>query len=368
MPGRVARNEIARHPVSRDLSVNVNMPLRLYLAILFGVFAGPAFADDGPPGTLIDVGGYRLHINCEGYGAPTVVFDTGLGGSALEWRAVAEEVREFTRVCTYDRAGYGWSDLGPLPRTSSTIANELYLLLDGLDFGDPFLLAGHSYGGYNVQLFARRYPYLVAGLVLIDSSHPGQVERFMAPPIGLNTAPTARWGMVKFGKPPAPHPRLPEADRRAVSLQMARRKTRRTLAHEFLGFRESAAELRRAQHLTAVPMVVISRGKRVWPAGQRGNLMENLWMRLQSELARQSPWSAHIVARDSGHQIHLDQPRLVAYAIAVLTDRYRNGLTGRDGEERQTPVDHERIDFHAATWLRDTLLANPAGLPPVAAR
>lgn len=335
------------------------VPLLIVLTVL------RANAEDGPPGMLIDVGGYRLHIACEGYGAPTVVFDVGLGGNPIEWRLVVDEVRQFTRVCTYDRAGYGWSDIGPLPRTSSVIANELYLLLDGLDVDTPFIPVGHSYGGYNMQLFARRYPYLTAGLVLIDSSHPTQVERFLAPPLNLNTAPTARWGMVKFGSPPPPHPSLPEAAKQLFTMQMNRRRTRRTLAHEFLGFRDSASDVRSAQALNTMPVFVVSRGKRVWPQDKRGDALENLWLEMQSELATLSPNSAHIVARDSGHQIHLDQPKLIAYAIAVLTDIHRlhhaKGIV-----EHMELVDRSRIDFRAATWLRDTLLEHAEVGAPLA--
>lgn len=327
----------------------------------------PTYADVPAPGALIDVGGFRLHIDCEGYGTPTVIFDVGLGGSALEWRPVVDEVRQFTRVCTYDRAGYGWSDTGPLPRTSSTIANELYLLLEAVDFERPFVLVGHSYGGYNMQLFARRYPFLAAGLILVDSSHPAQAERFLAPPIGLKTVPSTRWGVVKFGNPPPPHRKLAAAAKRLMRAHMARWRTRRTLAHEFLGFRDSAREVRNAQALAAVPMVVVSRGKRVWPQNARGDLLENLWIELQAELADQSPYSAHIVARNSGHHVHLDQPKLVAYSVAVLTDIHRLRHAGDVGAEHQELTDRAQLDFRAAAWLRDSLVMQPELANPVAA-
>jgi len=330
--------------------------IRVATLLILGWASAATFANAPVPGSLIDVGGYRLHIACEGYGTPSVVFDVGLGGSALEWRAVVDKVREFTRVCTYDRAGYGWSDVGPLPRTSSVIVNELYLLLESADIDRPFLLVGHSYGGYNMQLFARRYPFLVAGMVLVDSSHPAQVERFMAPPIGLVTMPSTRWGVVKFGDPPKPHRNLSAEAKRLVSNQMKRWRTRRTLSHEFLGFRDSASELRSAQALPVMPMVVISRGKRVWPPGRRGNLLEKLWITLQSELADQSPYSAHIVARNSGHHVHLDQPQLVAYSIAVITDIHRVQHASDIGAERQDTTARETMDFRAAAWLRDSLV------------
>jgi len=340
--------------------------MRLSCFLTLVLFSVAARAGPPAPGLLIDVGGYRLHIACEGYGTPTVVFDAGLGGSSLEWRAVVDEVREFTRVCTYDRAGYGWSDPGPLPRTSSTIANELYLLLDALDTDKPFVLAGHSYGGYNMQLFARRFAFLVAGMVLVDSSHPSQVERFRAPPIGLNTVPSTRWGVVKFGDPPTPHHNMSPEAKRLMLYHMRRWRTRRTLAHEFLGFRDSARELRDAQALRAMPVVVISRGKRVWPRDERGNLLENLWIELQSDLADQSPWSAHIMARDSGHHVHLDQPKLVAYSIAVITDIHRRQHANDIGAEHQESTGRASIDFRAAGWLRDSLAMHADATTPVA--
>lgn len=340
---------------------------RLLATLVLFYCATPHAIEQTAPGLLIDVGGYRLHIACEGYGTPTVVLDAGLGGHSFEWQAVVQRGREFTRVCTYDRAGYGWSDPGPLPRTSSVIANELYLLLTGLDFDGPFVLAGHSYGGYNMQLFARRYPYLVAGLVLVDSSHPTQVERFRAPPFNLNTAPKTRWGMVKFGRAPQPHPSMPAAVKQLVREQMSRWRTRRTLAHEFLGFRDSARELLNSQRLAGIPVVVLSRGKRVWPADDRGDQLEHLWMEMQTELAGESPCSAHIVASNSGHQVHLDQPDLVAYAIAVLTDIHRFGHGGDPGAERQVLGVRDGVDFQAGVWLRDTLVAAPGEQLPVTA-
>lgn len=114
---------------------------------------------------------YRLHIECSGRGAPAVILDAGLGGSSLEWVFVVERLRRLTKVCTYDRAGYGGSDTGPLPRTSSRIVSELKHLLESAGVAPPYVLAGHSFGGYNMQLFARRFPSLVAGLVLVDTSH-----------------------------------------------------------------------------------------------------------------------------------------------------------------------------------------------------
>ena len=130
-----------------------------------------------PPGQMVDVGGYRLHLVCEGEGEPVVVLDTVVGASSLSWVRVRPGVARFTRVCAFDRAGYGWSDPGPLPRTSGRMVSELRLALEGAGLPRPYVLVGASFGGCNARLFAARNPGLVAGLVLVDPAHEDQVSR-----------------------------------------------------------------------------------------------------------------------------------------------------------------------------------------------
>src|SRR5690349_3053542 len=99
------------------------------------------------PGQLVDVGGFRLHINCVGTGSPTVVLDAGLGGSSLDWNLVQAELGRITRVCAYDRAGMGWSDPSPQPRTPGQIGRELHTLLTNAGIAGPYVLVGHSLAG-----------------------------------------------------------------------------------------------------------------------------------------------------------------------------------------------------------------------------
>src|SRR3954451_15791966 len=122
-----------------------------------------------PAGQLVDVGGFRLHIDCVGTGSPTVVLDAGLGGSSLDWSLVQSELGRSTRVCAYDRAGMGWSDPGPQPRTPGQIARELHTLLTNAGIAGPYVLVGHSLAGKNVRLFALQHPDQVAGMVLVDA-------------------------------------------------------------------------------------------------------------------------------------------------------------------------------------------------------
>lgn len=325
------------------------------LCVLASWFCAAASATDV---NHIDIDDYRLQISCEGVGEPTVVMDAGLGGSSLEWVFVSERLREVTRVCVYDRAGYGNSDTGPLPRTSSRIANELFLLLDDAVVSPPFVLVGHSFGGYNMQLFARRYPYLTAGLVLVDASHPGQVERFLEPPLRMITAPSSRYGIVQFRDPPPPHALLPASTRSRVMTRAGRWKTRRAMASELLSFRDSALQVARAEPLAGTPLIVITRGRVDGALDDRRRMVERLWVELQSELANESVAAAHIVARASGHHVHIEQPDVVAFAAAMLVARHRAAAG-----EALVPGDagaHERFSPDNVAWLKDTLNLYPA--------
>ncbi len=126
------------------------------------------------PGRLVDVGTHRLHVRCEGEGGPVVVFDAALGASSISWSLVFPEVARLTRACVYDRAGFGWSDAGPMPRTAGRIADELHLLLVRAGVPPPYVLVGHSFGGLVMRLFSARHPSDVAALVLIEPAIPAE--------------------------------------------------------------------------------------------------------------------------------------------------------------------------------------------------
>ncbi len=129
-------------------------------------------------GRLINVGGLKMHIDCTGQGSPAVILESGLGDSYVSWRKVQPQVSKFTRVCSYDRAGIGFSDSSSQPRTSKVIAGELHALLRAADLAPAYVLVGHSMGGFDVRVFAGLYRSEVAGMVLVDSSHPDQDNRF----------------------------------------------------------------------------------------------------------------------------------------------------------------------------------------------
>lgn len=285
---------------------------------------GAHFMPDPPPGQLIDAGGHNLHIVCVGSGAPVVILDSGVGGFSLEWTAVQRLLATETRVCAYDRAGYAWSDPGPLPRTTGNLVKELHSLLHNAGLAPPYILAGHSFGGYNALYFAKRFPEEIAGLVLVDSSHPDQTERLPDLPARRNSLRSST--MVTFFQGQSNLERYPEDILPMVMHALSSLPWQRTQREETMNFALSAQQVRSAGPLPDVPLEVLSRGKRVWPQNPYGDALEWEWQAMQKELAALTDQGRQVIAEESGHMVHLDQPELVAEAIlAVLRQAQKRG-------------------------------------------
>src|ERR671917_1180767 len=153
----------------------------LTLAVIGAIYQAIATQIDQrtytPPGEMVDVGTHSLHINCFGEGSPTVILEAASGGMSAHWVRVQQQLAKTTRVCAYDRAGLGWSEPGPEPRDARQVSGELQALLEGAGIEGPYVLVGHSYGGLYARMYAARYSEEVAGVVLVDSSHPEQFTR-----------------------------------------------------------------------------------------------------------------------------------------------------------------------------------------------
>lgn len=274
-----------------------------------------------PPGRLVDVGGHHLHIWCTGSaapGTPSVLFDSGLGGGAFSWARVAPEVAKFTQTCTFDRAGMGYSDPGPSPRTSGQIAKELAELIRNSGIARPVILVGLSFGGFNTRIVASEYPDLVSSLVLVSASHENQGARYAAagvpsgkpPSVALKLAPIAaslgilRLMGVTFAAPPErAHP-----DVRPFVRATAYRTSRYyAMADELEHTRESGLEVAATRRKLSIPLVVVSPGK---GSGVRAEINRDL----QADLATLSDRACQVITEDSGHGIG-NQPELVVKAI-----------------------------------------------------
>lgn len=277
-------------------------------------------------GKLIDIGTHRLHIHCTGEGSPTVVFDSGIGGFSLEWTKIQKNLtKNNLKVCSYDRAGYGWSDSGPKPRTTVRITKELKTLLTQANIPGPYFLVGHSFGGYNVRYFASEYPKLTAGLILIDSSHPLQFNTLefkkIKPTKHINSF---RINIIK----PVIADNYPEKNKRVAYILMSTNKSKRTLMDELENMEISAIQLaERSNHKTYnLPVTLITRGKRAWPNNKFGNRREQQWTKLQYDLENISDNTTHHFAYKSGHAIHLDEPKLVTDKILSAIIKSRSSL------------------------------------------
>ena len=299
----------------------------MLIFLLTDLSAAPLDTDAYPaPGSQIWVGQHRLHIYCIGEGAPAVVLDAGLGGSSLDWTKVQPEVAKFTRVCSYDRAGYGWSDQGPKPRTADIIAAELERLLKEGGIAAPYVLVGHSFGALGVRLFASRFPERIAGLVLIDATHEAQFERFEAAQIStLAPANNRRFVIANHYQIPAGLPAAVKPIAQALALGPS---AIDALYDELRNMRLSAHQVSLLSTLPNVPLIVLAHDGRAIAHSERARRMAEIWLDLQQDLASRTPQGQFVVTANSGHYIHLDQPNIVIDAIRKVVETSRANRCG----------------------------------------
>jgi pimeloyl-ACP methyl ester carboxylesterase len=288
-----------------------------------------------PPSEMVDVGGSSMHLHCTGEEgrAPTVVMDSGLGGTVLDWQLVQPGVAKFARVCSYDRGGAGWSDPGDQPRTSRQIVEELHALLNNAGIQDPYVLVGHSLGGNNAQLYASRYPDEVAGMVLVDpqfyntpSYLDPEVQNALAeavpsPGVSLWTKFLATIGVTRL-----PYTFGGQTDENAAISTHA--KVISETMDEYAYLEESAKERRAATvSLGDKPLIVLSAGAREFPgfSQEQADQINEAWTRSEADLTRVSRNSEQIIAEDSTHNIQADDPELVIDSIRQVMEAVRNG-------------------------------------------
>jgi pimeloyl-ACP methyl ester carboxylesterase len=321
--------------------------LSLALLLLGGVAGNSAynavaiqrFLETNPPsGKLYPVHGRSMHLYCMGIGQPTIILEPGLGPATdvLSWSSLQPPLAAITRVCSYDRAGLGWSAPRTGPSDADRIAADLHALLETAGVGGPLVAIGASYGGIYIRDYAAHYPADVAGLVFIDSSTPFQEERFHA--LGgadgepnparrmailhaeylLGIARLAGW----CGRP------VPGWERGAgTALGDDACMAHYEGVREFLSMAQSSRETVHAGPFGDLPILIFSHdpGSVLAMRNPPEQLVarEQLWNGMQEELKGLSTCSRRIVARASGHGVHVDREDLVLREVGLFVDRIR---------------------------------------------
>ena len=290
-------------------TLNAQNKLRHILLILslLALCAGCQSKNAKPADGLVDIGTHRLYIHCTGDGSPVVVLDVGLGESYDNWQPIVEQLALDTMVCVYDRAGYGASQPGPLPRHSRQVAEELMSLLENAGVPAPYLLVGHSLGGLNVQVFADLYPEAVMGAVLLDPPPQAWID-------GSGDFPAlyemADQQTLEFSRTAAA---LGQSSDPAES---ARAGFFQALAseHEAM-FNESAVQAGAIQSFDDLPLVVIQSGAPNPAFGESAAAFQQFWVEQSRALAGKSSQGRFILAEASGHAVYQDAPDTVIDAV-----------------------------------------------------
>ena len=299
-----------------------------------------------PPGRLVKIDDRRIQIDCRGAGNPTVVFESGLDilGS-LSWTKVHEPVAQFTRACTYSRAGIIWSDDKHGFHDGPGVARDLHAMLAAAGERGPFVLVGHSLGGPYITIYTKLFGDEVAGLVYVDASHPDQQKRMEAalgkrpqsPALetALKVAASVSWmGVVRLGESILGDKFAPNTPAEAMKpAKVFASKSLGPMLSEMDSIPATLSEVRQFRTLGARPIAVLTHMeptpevvlKIAGLSKADGEKMAGVWLDLQNDMASWSSRSDHRIFNDAGHYIQFDRPDAVIAAIQEVVESIRSG-------------------------------------------
>jgi pimeloyl-ACP methyl ester carboxylesterase len=303
------RQKVFREPVAQRATGSTFLVLCVAL-----VLAGCGKGSGAPVDRLVNIGTHALHLYCQGRGSPTVVIDTGSGETFESWLPLIGALAQETRVCAYDRAGYGQSEPGPLPRDAGREADELRLLLQAGDVQAPYLLVGHSLGALNVQVFASKYPELLDGVLLLDPTPLAWLMGDAFPellPMFMQQADTFRSQAEAMQS-------APDAKDRATAAFLT------MLASELMELPQATAEqLAAIQSFGDLPVIVVGATRAEPGFGASADAFRQFANEQCEQLAQKSMRGVFVLAEGSSHHINLDAPELVRNTVLGMVKQAR---------------------------------------------
>ncbi|HMH32072.1 MAG TPA: alpha/beta hydrolase [Puia sp.] len=302
-----------------------------------------------PTGKLVDVGGHLLHIHVMGKGEPVVVFENGSGDFSWIWNLVQPEISKTAMTVSYDRAGYAWSEEGPLPRTGRQIAFELHEALQHAGIKGPYIMVGQSFGGFLVRYFARFYRKEVVGLVLVDALNENEKIVINNKPVRVRDmakgrpAPGIQNKVKKNADTVLPKEENPLASNTAIEypldkLSASDQKMQVWAQTQFSYYKAASSEMdwspedvadmyknkgKSNYMLGSIPLIVISKGKGNYSGLPDSAELEKQRLKGQNDLAHLSTNSKHIIDQHSGHNVHLEDPETVIHAIKLVIEAHK---------------------------------------------
>ncbi len=304
------------------------MVLILYGLIRESIARREYSAEYPPPGRMVSLGTHDIHLYCVGSGDPTVVLESDLDQlGSLSWSLVQNGVGEFTRVCSYDRAGIMWSEPGPRPRDGEVIASELAAVLDVAGEDGPYVMVGHALGGAYVRIFVGHNPDKVCGMVLVDSAHPDQMARFAAMGIEREIPASQIRPLILFlshlgmpGRFTGPQYSMPQEVYDAEQAFLP--KSSVAWFDESVEGARTLAQAGQWGSLGDMPLIVLSSARPVSSYIQTAGWdPQDLWLELQQELTLLSEDSEIRMLEGSGHYIQFDEPEVVIEAVREVVGR-----------------------------------------------
>jgi len=265
-------------------------------------------------------------LDCRGQGSPTIILEAGLGDLGLSWSLVQPALARSARVCSYDRAGLGWSDAGPFPRDPMQETAELWTLLARAKVSPPYLLVGHSYGGDLARLYAARFPDQVRGLVLVEAANEDQWSK-LPEALGdwagyVRTCRADRikavFGLLRLRHDPIPYYE-PAVQPIAESFSYGQKEVAATCGEAAAIVGPGPTELQPVRSFGDLPLIVVSAGKSFWEKPESWAA----WQALQASDSAMSSRSDRVIADQSQHEVEHDQPRVVIAQVERMLKALR---------------------------------------------